>query len=483
MSWSTYQQAIFDFVANEQGSAIVEAVAGSGKTTTIVEALKHVPAGQRAGFVAFNKSIAQELGQRVPQGVDCKTLNGLGHGAVMKGIGKVQLDTQKTNKLAKEVVPEEHREVALAPVKQLVSAAKASGLDALYAGTEERWAALGEQFGIELPQYSEKDGTRLPVLQWASEVLELGVQRLATIDFDDQLYLPVRLSLPTPKYDVLFVDEAQDVSHIQRALVAQALKRGGRLIAVGDSRQAIYGFRGADSRSLANIQEQFAAVRLPLTVTYRCPRRVVELAQRYAPELQACEGAPQGTVDSVKQQALYDRVQEGDLILCRNNAPLLRLAYSLIAARVPCHVQGRDIGQGLVNLIKRLRRAKVGDMLAALDEWEASALQQAKDQENQARMDQIEDQAASIRTVAEMVNPEDPVGKLIEEIETLFGEQKGVTLSSVHRAKGLEAERVYILEPERMPSPRAKKDWELEQEENLIYVAYTRATKELWFVT
>lgn len=74
------------------------------------------------------------------------------------------------------------------------------------------------------------------------------------------------------------------------------------------------------------------------------------------------------------------------------------------------------------------------------------------------------------------------VGELLAKLARLFDTATGTMFSSVHKAKGLEADKVFILKPEWMPHPKAKQGWELEQEWNLWYVAVTRARRELWWV-
>jgi len=76
--WSEYQKAVFTHIRESRKSRIVEAVAGSGKTTTIVEGMKYLPQGSSALFLAFNRAIADELGQRVPAGVQASTFHALG---------------------------------------------------------------------------------------------------------------------------------------------------------------------------------------------------------------------------------------------------------------------------------------------------------------------------------------------------------------------------------------------------------------------
>jgi ATP-dependent exoDNAse (exonuclease V) beta subunit len=74
---------------------------------------------------------------------------------------------------------------------------------------------------------------------------------------------------------------------------------------------------------------------------------------------------------------------------------------------------------------------------------------------------------------------------LIARIEKIFSDEnpnEGVCLSTIHKAKGLESDNVYIACASKLPSTSSKKDWEKEQEKNLAYVAYTRAKHKLGFI-
>jgi len=481
MQPSIHQQAVFDFVRDGVGSAVIEAVAGSGKTTTILRAMDLLPDGASVAFVAFNRSIANELQDRTPDGVECMTMNGLGHRALMRHVGgRVKLDANKNRVLALDAVPHDEQRSAIAPVCKLVSLAKAHGLvpqgvagECLGEATHDALSALADHFDVTY----EGEG---PWITWALDVLRAGIFEQRVIDFDDQLYLTLLVGARPRQYDVLFVDEAQDISVIQRELLARALKRNGRLIAVGDSRQAIYGFRGADSSSLANIADRFSAVRMPLSITYRCPRAVVELAKQYAPEIECADSAPEGVVRSANRGAF--EFDNDDLVLCRKNAPLLGLAYELISNGVRCEVMGRDLGKGLAALVKRMtsqKRSTVGAVLQRLREWTDTEYNKAVDDGKDARAESIEDRSACIEVLADGIENDAPIAALLSRIDSVFNARGGVTLSSVHRAKGLEADRVVILEPDLMPSPMATQAWQKEQENNLMYVAYTRAKREL----
>lgn len=485
---STYQSAIFKFIRTGNGCALVEAVAGSGKTTTIVEALKMIPAADKVLFLAFNKSIAAELKTRVPPHVDAMTLNALGHRAWTKFAGRLcQLDSNKTRGIIDTALAEDEKPNRAA-ITRLVAVAKSCGLvpntakDAagLRADTLDEWSDLIDHFEIEV---EEKD--KLTVIESARRVLKLSLSRHDLIDFDDQLYMTVVFNAPLARYDWVFVDEAQDLSPIQHALLRKALKPGGRLVAVGDSKQAIYGFRGADSNSMDVLRQEFNCVRLPLSISYRCPRNVVDYAKHIVPHIEASDTAPDGTVMSMPQYSETDFAPD-DMIICRNTRPIISLAYKLIARMVPVKVLGREIGQGLISLIERLRPQGIDGekgLVVKLDRWTAKEIERCMARGQEQKAEAAMDKADTIRTFIEFTQPE-TVAQLTAAIHSLFTDdgRPATTLSTIHRAKGLEAPRVFVLDPDLMPSRYARQEWQMEQEKNLMYVAYTRAKGQLIFI-
>jgi len=388
---SKFQQAIFDFITDGTGSAIIEAVAGSGKTTTICEALSLIPSSKKILFCAFNKAIANELQDRVPDYVQVKTLNGIGHGAWMRFTdARVNLNTRKTVDIMKsDSFIEQFGEWPVkrlgAKVRKLVSIAKSSGLvpegadedadNGLVADVLETWTDIIDHFDIDFMQKAkggltptklkelEKQDIEIAI-EMAREVLRRGLEEWNTIDFDDQLFHTVVYDVPCFRYDYVFVDEAQDISHIQRILLKKHLKAGGRLIAVGDPHQAIYGFRGADSESLNNIAKLFKAKRFPLSISYRCPKLIVNEAQQFVSHIKSHKDAPDGTVQDwgTLDGGKLKEFKQDDFVVCRNAAPLIGLAFDLIRVKKPVTVLGRDIGKNLINLIQKLNPSNLSDL-------------------------------------------------------------------------------------------------------------------------
>lgn len=356
---SKYQQAIFDFITHGTGNAIVMAVAGSGKTTTITKALELIPTSKRILFLAFNKSIADELSKRIPKHAIAKTTHALGAGAVRRSNFQVRIEGDKVKEHMGALRAEDadlHLDsvwrVARPKIHKLVSLAKNHGIapegiegaKGLLPDNRESWCHLIEHFDL-LGEGELESALRLAkndadetdfLIERARKVLTASVRDTAQIDFDDMLYLPVIFDYRVEKFDWVFVDEAQDIAQIQLEMLKKALAVGGRLVAVGDPRQAIYGFRGADAEALPNIAKAFEAVTLPLSISYRCPQSVVKHAKQWVSHIEASEAAPEGRVELLEGFKTRD-FKAGDLVLCRFKAPVLKLAYKLA---------GENAGQG-----------------------------------------------------------------------------------------------------------------------------------------
>ena len=487
---SKYQQAVIDWVKTRidftaPAALIVQAVAGSGKTFTIVRAAQEIPASAKAIFLAFNKAIATELGNKLPDHVEAKTLNALGFAVLryrLKGQASLKVEGRKTGNLIKRFLPDEASDV-FAELCSIIGKAKSHGLvpdggripRGTYAADPEKWRSLMAKYDIDPNGCGEPQ-----FIEWANILLSKGLEDLNEIDFDDMLYMPVALDLPAWGYDVIIIDEAQDVSHVQRTLLSKFRKDNGMLIAVGDSHQAIYGFRGADNQSLANIGRVFKAETLPLSISYRCPRKVVEIAKGFVPQIEASDTAEDGEVISPDSWAI-DSFSETDLIVCRTTAPLIELAYKCIAEGRKVHVMGREIGKGLVNVVKKAagkRVTSMEDFRPRLDAWAERMIRKAE--KDEAKVAAVQDKVDCINILSAGL---DTVAELIDAIEAIFSNSaQGTTLATVHKAKGLEAPRVFILNPDGMPSKWARQEWQQEQERNLQYVAVTRALETLVYL-
>lgn len=481
---SEYQKKIFDFVEKDRRSGIITAVAGSGKTTTIVESLKLIPRNKYVLFLAFNKSIAEELKKRVPAHVKAGTFHSVGYGVLRKAFPKFQLDQKKTWKLIRENLVEADQELYGSFINKVVGLAKGAGIGYLIPDDQASWFNLVDHYDVYL---DSEDADLQKAIELARGILKKSIETLPeVIDFDDMLYGPLVKNLRFWQNDFVFIDEAQDTNPVQVALLKRMLKPGGRLIAVGDPHQAIYGFRGADSDAMNRISEEFACVQLPLSVSYRCPQSVVEAAQAFVSHIESHPDAPVGVVGQARIEGkLKDFYRSSDSILCRTTAPLIDYVYQLIREQVPCRVMGREIGQGLVALVKKMKAKNIDTLITRLEAYKEREIAQYVSKGQEEKCQVIEDKVESLLTVVRNL-PENnrTVAELTRSIEALFTDNGAgvLTLATVHKSKGLEWDRVFILERDKMPSKWARKSWQYQQEINLIYVAYTRSKKELYFL-
>lgn len=475
---SEYQQAIFDWVTkwvatSESRSLIVEALAGSGKTTTGVEMLKLVPTNQDVLFVAFNKHIATELAKRAPSHVKVSTYHSLGYSSVRQAFGDVRVDENKVDNILSSIMDKYVYKPIFSTIKQLVSLVKAN----LTGTSVSELLDMADHYGIELNGDSEL------IFSTVAKVVGMSGSMTAVIDYDDMCWMPVAQSLPMKQYDFLFIDEAQDTNKVQIALALKSIKENGRIVAVGDRHQSLYGFRGADVNAIPNLIESLEADVLPLSITYRNPKLVVELVNQKFPEipLQAADWAKDGVIRYIHASEALIEYKAGDMVLCRCNAPLVEPAFALIRRGVKAIIRGRDIGSNLLSLVRKMRVNSLQDLITKLTEYKVKEMAklQAAEKNNQAQS--LEDKVDTIIALSDGI---DTIVELEDRIETIFSDdQAGVVFSSVHRAKGLEAEKVYLLHPELMPHKSAKKDWEVQQERNIEYVALTRTLSELIYVS
>ena len=449
MQPSKYQQAIYDEIADGSGNLIIEAVAGSGKTTTIVEALK-LTSGNVL-FLAFNKHIADELQSRVPVHVEAKTLHSLGYSICRANYPKIYVDKNKLFKILKKYYkPSEMKECYKhsRPIQQLIRLLKTdSGPDLSIFAKE-----ICEQHGIEL-------SPKLTAL--AAKIFSESIQDVSSIDFDDMIYYPVvNIESFDLQYDYVFVDEAQDLSKIQMDFILKLNAK--RVVAVGDSSQAIYGFRGAGFSSMDDLKNRLHAKELPLSMCYRCSKSVVRKAQSIVPHIEHTETADEGAVHYKAGD-----IKQGDFVLCRCTAPLVSLCLRLIRSGKQAFIRGKDIGEMLKSFVYDFETEDT----KILEEKIRKLL---KEKDNPEITDRC-------NTVLTLLNDGLTVPGLIKTIEEVFRESgDGIMLSTIHKSKGLEADRVHIIESRLLPHPKCKLDWQKVQEKNLEYVAITRARKELF---
>lgn len=509
------QLAVVDAVRGTRGSVMVDAYAGCAKTYTLTLAAQQVKVP--ALGLAFNKSISLDMKAAFPGNFAIKTMNGLGMlawGRRPNASTKLEIDDRKLGKLVTQIAKDrkiEFEEDQWDMLRRLVTGAMLAGIVPIGSGpegflvdTRDSWRQVADS------QFMSDDDFET-LYELAREVLEQSITlaKAGVISFDDQVYCSVLLGGRFPQFPVTFVDEKQDLSALNHAMLRLSTRPDGRLVAVGDDRQGIYAFRGAHGRS----SDQIRALRpewtnLLLPTTFRCPKVVVARQQSHAPGFNAWHTNAEGLVkrlaplqepldndpDSVpvwtwaELAGLAPSPGASIVILCRNNGPLLSIAFKLIRQGVGPVMQGRDIGKGLVTLSRKIARedgTPADTFRGLLDDWETTEKSKAAANDDEGKIAGIIDRAECLRAVLDGSGAVD-AGQLRSALGKLFAREHGdVRLSTIHRFKGLEADVVCHLDPWRLPSRWARDAAErgdgvpLEQEYNLRYVCETRTRHTL----
>lgn len=509
------QQAILSAVKSSKDSMMINAFAGTGKTSTLVMIANELPA-QPAIALAFNVQIKKELERRFPSYWKIMTLNGLGHLAWMRALGrdkKIILDERKLGRLISAVFKDfqyQGNEDAWSNVRTLVSKAMQAGIvpasrphKGFRPDTQEQWAMLADENWLLDMGETE--------IELAREILTRSVAEGfdGTISFDDQIYLSVCFNGQFPRYGLLLGDEVQDWSVMNRVMAQRTCS--GRLILVGDPRQSIYSFRGADSDSMTRLRAlRQKWIDLPLSVTFRCPKVIVDRQQSHAPgftafhsnkigevvKFQKYPPAPNQPEEASDKPRLMEpgpqtwswpqveklTTQGSIAILCRNNAPLLKIAFRLLRQNTAVTMLGRDIGKTLVALSRKVLPdddMKADACVLEVNQWRDSQIALATANGQEEKVANLHDQAECLLAVIEGARAE-TASAIRWYLKELFERASGhVVISTIHRAKGLEYDCVLHLDPWRLPSKHAMQNpVQMQQERNLLYVAETR-TKRL----
>ena len=470
MAWSQYQTAIFDHVQNTTDNLVVIARAGSGKTTTICELCDRIPKNRKVLVCAYNNKIRDELTARLraQRHVTVKGMHQLGYGALMRYRGgKLEVDRYRIRDYIRRLVPEAYKNCR-GDIIKLVTMCMCT-----ISVTEEGVRAVMQQYDLA-PQIPRD----YPLyVKWAMAALEFSQLPSMCVSFEEQIFLPALFQISTGSYDDVLVDEAQDLNACQYQLAVNAVKPGGRVLAVGDDRQAIYAFMGASSDAIGRMVKNLHAKVLPLSVTYRCPQEVVRLVQQIVPDFEAGDGAPEGSVSVVSEKVFLTEVAPGDAVISRTNAALMKYCMALLTRGKRARVVGKDMSAQLESLLSRTTTSMLAPALkemARYVEEEAERLEAAKKED---KAEELRDNLDAIRAIASGLSS---VQSLRAKLDTLFaGNEEGVDYGTIpcmtaHKAKGLEFDRVWMLESTFRLSTT--------EGENLYYVAATRAKSELFLV-
>lgn len=484
MTPSKYQQAIYDAFLNTTDNLNISAVAGSGKTTVLIELLKYVPRDRRALFVAFNNSIVDELKKRIGddrRNVEISTIHSYGWRSILcrygskvrmnpnKVLGKIEM-VLKDDEFKDEISAKKHSYYFYI-IPKIVDLMRCN----LTPADEKAIEDMSMHYDLDIGE------TEIKV---AIKVFEKMNNDKSQFDFMDMIYQPiVDPHIRLQKYDYVFCDESQDFSLAQQSIIRRSINRSGRLITVGDEHQSIYAFCGADADSyekLATLNGR--SVRMPLSVCYRCSKAVVREAQKIVPEITYAPNAIEGTV---KLGSMRENLMQGDWVLCRNLKPLVQTYLWLMKNKIKSKIKGKDIGEGIIGMINKTGAKTLRGMWTMLDIQKERLFNKLKKRgvrhpSLHPKMELMNQRLEVLECLSNEVSTVDALKRLISNI--FSDDIRGIMLSTIHKAKGLENDRVFFLCPELIPSKYATMDWMVEQEMNLKYVAQTRAKDTLIYV-
>lgn len=450
-NWDEYQNAVIKEIAEGKGNLIVDAVAGSGKSTVIVQGAALLPNPNVIKFLVFNVEAASEL---IKRGVNASTFH-----SMLVPMCPYELNTSKTFALLKlvrkDLLP------ATARYIRLLGFGKNAGIgaDPELPNIPDSWEEVLAHYGVDTSPHE---------IENLRELLDMSVVHMAKLgaDFDDLLWLAARGDIDLPRYETLFIDEAQDTNGLQRAIIMRYRLRGTRIIAVGDQGQALYGFRGAGTDSMNQLQKLLQAKRLPMLYSYRCLPGVSSFARNYgmvksAPHLQG------GEVINVKYKWEPGNFPDSCYVVSRTNATITGVAIKLVVA-------GK-----LVN-VRNYSKSAVARVLkdGNVDKWLADEVRKARLAQDYVREQEAQDTAESVRM---LLNVGVQLNLTPPQIAARFTSTnpKAIQLLTIHGIKGLEADVVVWVNHEHKCLPEKPKKWQEQQEVNAQYVAATRARRKL----
>lgn len=476
---SKFQQNIYNEIKNTKNSLGIQACAGSGKTTTIINCLDLISPNLDTIMLAFNRDIKEELKLRAPSHVTVSTLHGFGCRMIFMNLGsKIAVVENKVFNLGCKLfdswkITIENKYSYVARVAKIVDFMRFN----LCTEDDDLILEMAAEYGVNI--FGEE-------IFHAKKLLEASNKKIhEQIDFVDMIYLPAVKNFKIKKYHFVIIDELQDLSRAQQEMLKKMIQpKGGRFMGVGDPNQSIYHFMGADSDSFDRSMELIPNIkRMPLSITYRLTKALTRHAQELVPDIEFHEDAEEGVEP---RDGDMSEVRGKDFVVCRNTKPLIILYVYLLKKGVKVNILGKEIGNSINNLIDRTRQKTVEGMLKHLGVHRLKIKRKLLEKgviktDKHPQIIEYDEKVEIITILAERFSS---VKLLKEFIDKVFLDKDvpGITLSTIHKTKGLEADRVFILLPNLIPSQYATTPKQLQQEQNLLYVARTRAKKELIYI-
>lgn len=478
--WSDYQTAIFKEVETTDNHLVVRACAGSGKSTVLFETIQRLSTQNKTSsilFLAFNKSIETYATEKLENchNVVCQTFHGHGISVIKKTFKKAP--RMQPNKIMELLRSEYKLGDRFGQYFFIVSKIRNLGIlekdpKKLAKLLKSNWESL-LKFGS-----TEEDAEYMKQhIKIVCHILSELDKDLGHMDFDDMCRFPVLFNLFSRLYDgdvpdILLVDEVQDLNPVQISFIRLYLKRNPnmRVIAVGDDRQAIYGFRGAIN-SMNRVIKGLNAKVMPLNITYRTRSNIVDWINAKCEHSDMEAHKDSGKVIEVEGEEenpyCIDTMLAHDvtMIISPKNKHIIKVALLLMERDILVSMKGSQIIPVLKKMIKAIGTTSFTLFRSKLIEIKNKKKRKAKASENS-------DTAEALLEVIDYFDIQSVSGL----VSTLEGIQKrdkgrGIVMHSAHSSKGLESPVVAVIN-----------DFfkmEDEQEENLKYVAFSRAEDKL----
>jgi DNA helicase-2/ATP-dependent DNA helicase PcrA len=488
---SKYQIAIQKAYSDTEDNLLISAVAGSGKTTTLLHLLNNTDRNKKLLFAAFNKHIADHLKTKITPNPNFTigTIHSIGFHILSKYM-KTEVSKYKYLDLLKplsEKWPEKNMRNSYKNYimrDSLCDFYEKYRLNNLYGkNIQEAFKFIMERYPISL---SYKDIPKIEQLIWEADLYNKNYKKNSKfkIDFVDMITLPLRLELKMPTYDIIFIDECQDLSSIQIEFIKKMRGEETKMVMVGDPKQQIYAFGGSDVESWNKLKEIGTVKELPLSVCYRCATSIADIANSVWQQklLESPDWMEDGIVE---QNGNLLNAKDGDFVLCRNTRPLIDIFYHFLDAEKPSYIKGSEIGKGLISEFEKYKNLPLKTTIKRMRE---NVVKMSDELKKIGIM--FPDRHPKVINALEKIEIATVIEKKCEStlqainfVNSIFKENgEGIILSTIHKSKGLESDVVYFYRPDLIPSSYATTPQEIEQEYNLYYVAVTRAKKKLVFV-
>lgn len=510
--YSKYHNGIKFFINEGKGSFVINAGPGSGKTTTaaVVIAPELIRLYGNGLAIAFNNRNAADLKSalaRYGNAVTAGTINSICQAALNAPRAKkytveagwrggyhpfykrnMPQSPSKAERIAAEIIPDGEDKNELLRItdktidrlmqaaygidgKELTPAAAIDMVNEIYGGGD--WDENLGNYICETFHFMEKDRVNISLVE--------------------QIYRPIKENVEFPPFKWVIFDEGQDMTPLYAVLLKRFSDKGVPIAVIGDENQAINGFMGAMQDALPFIKDELNAVNLPLSISYRCSLAAVNEANKIFPgSVEAWENAKAGSVETISFSDLNPmEMAEGDAIISRVHKHLLPVAMQFIKERVSFQYKGAvDI---VSNLKRIIWKAAGKERDCAVVREKLSAMQDKLEKEYGDKFPgaplpgwvnrQKENTESLIIMLAHIESEGGDVNSINGYFNKLIDAEKGhgVYLSTFHAAKGLEWPNVFILGD--MKSPLAKTERDLHSERCVSFVAVTRSSDRIVYVT